>query len=197
MQLKHFSDISAAATRVVDAAERLIQVHGYNGFSYDDISREIGIKKPSIHHHFATKAELVRIVIQRYTDTFRGALNAIEISDSGAIARLFGYVDLFSQTYEKDQRLCVCGMLGAEVKSLSEAAAQEVQSFFQMNLDWLTKIIRNGSQSGELRFTSSSPEAHAYALLSTLEGAMIVGRGLAINNAPALAGRTYISNLPA
>ncbi|MCH3032011.1 TetR/AcrR family transcriptional regulator, partial [Listeria monocytogenes] len=50
--MKHFSEISPTAERVVDAAEGLVQQHGYNGFSYDDVAQLVGIKKPSIHHHF-------------------------------------------------------------------------------------------------------------------------------------------------
>lgn len=36
--MKHFSEISPTAERVVDAAEGLVQQHGYNGFSYDDVA---------------------------------------------------------------------------------------------------------------------------------------------------------------
>ena len=53
--MKHFSEISPTAERVVDAAEGLVQQHGYNGFSYDDVAQLVGIKKPSIHHHFPKK----------------------------------------------------------------------------------------------------------------------------------------------
>ena len=76
--MKHFSEISAMAERVVDAAEGLVQRRGYNGFSYDDVAIIVGIKKPSIHHHFPTKAELVAVVAQRYTHRFRTALLEVE-----------------------------------------------------------------------------------------------------------------------
>ena len=69
--MKHFSEISPTAERVVDAAEGLVQQHGYNGFSYDDVAQLVGIKKPSIHHHFPKKGELVAVVAQRYTHRFR------------------------------------------------------------------------------------------------------------------------------
>ena len=75
--MKHFSEITDSAECVVDAAEDLIQQHGDNGFFYDDISRVIGIKKPSIHHHFPTKAELVAVVVQRYTHRFSECLAQI------------------------------------------------------------------------------------------------------------------------
>ena len=76
--MKHFSEISPTAERVVDAAEGLVQQHGYNGFSYDDVAQLVGIKKPSIHHHFPKKGELVAVVAQRYTHRFREELLSIE-----------------------------------------------------------------------------------------------------------------------
>ena len=33
----------ATAMRVLDAAERLVQVRGFNGFSYADVAAELGI----------------------------------------------------------------------------------------------------------------------------------------------------------
>ena len=42
----------STAERILDTAQALAQVRGYNGFSYADISAELAITKPSIHHHF-------------------------------------------------------------------------------------------------------------------------------------------------
>ena len=58
------------ATRMLDIAERLAQTRGFNGFSYSDIAAELGIAKASLHHHFATKADLGRALMQRYSDGF-------------------------------------------------------------------------------------------------------------------------------
>ena len=82
--MKHFSELSASAEKVLDAAEGLVQRFGYNGFSYDDIAQQVGIKKPSIHHHFATKAQLVATVAQRFAQRFFVALDAIEQTHTDA-----------------------------------------------------------------------------------------------------------------
>ena len=44
--MKDFAELGASAERVVDAAEGLIQEHGYNGFSYDD-ARPSASKSPA------------------------------------------------------------------------------------------------------------------------------------------------------
>ena len=46
------------ASSVLDVAERLVQVRGYNGFSYADVAAELQLSKAALHYHFAGKAEL-------------------------------------------------------------------------------------------------------------------------------------------
>lgn len=190
--MKHFSELSASAERVVDAAEALIQHHGYNGFSYDDVARKIGIKKPSIHHHFPSKAELVGVVAQRYTHRFREQLLRIEGKHAKPLDRLKAYAELFAQTYSQDRRLCVCGMLGAESEALPDDVAREVQRFFVINLEWLSATFASGQSDGSLR-NSATPQDHAESFLCALEGAMVVGRGALMATGPATVARTFFS----
>src|SRR5258707_7828696 len=52
------------AERILKVAEALMIERGYSAFSYADISEAVEIKKPSIHHHFPTKAGLAAAVLQ-------------------------------------------------------------------------------------------------------------------------------------
>jgi TetR/AcrR family transcriptional repressor of nem operon len=192
--MKHFSELSAMAEHVVNAAESLIQERGYNGFSYDDIARIVGIKKPSIHHHFSTKSELVSVVAQRYTHRFRENLLQIEGQHAKAQDRLSAYATLFEETYKIDQHLCLCGMLGAEASSLPENIVLEVHRFFEVNLDWLTQIIEEGQRAGQLNKALFSRDI-AETFLSSLEGAMIIGRGMRSTIGPAKIAQSLLSTL--
>jgi TetR/AcrR family transcriptional regulator, transcriptional repressor for nem operon len=194
--MRHFSEITEAAERVVDAAESLIQRNGYNGFSYDDVSRLIGIKKPSIHHHFPTKAELVAVVAQRYSHRFHELLLHIDSKTSKAPAKLLAYTVLFSKTYEQDRKLCVCGMLGAEAETLPSEVLTEVNRFFKLNVEWLTTVIKAGKNAKQLHF-SSNAESQAKLFFSALEGAMVVGRGLSEDGGPGAIAETLVKNLQA
>lgn len=191
---KRFSEITPSAERVVDAAEKLVQQFGFNGFSYDDIARQIDIRKPSIHHHFRTKSDLVQVIVQRYAHRFAGALAAIEAGERDPVARLLRYGELFAATYREERRLCLCGILGAEAASISAEVAGEVEAFFELNLAWLAVQLRAGVAAGKLRAGADCGD-QAYGLLSALEGAMMVGRGLRSDSSPAQAGKTYLSNL--
>ena len=192
--MRHFSELSESALRVVDAAEGLVQDRGFNGFSYDDVAKLVGIKKPSIHHHFATKADLVATVAQRYTHKFRESLLGIEGRHAQSPARLTAYADLFEQTFLHDRRLCVCGMLCADGESLPQSVNQEVQRFFEINQQWLTEMIGQGQADGALR-TSATAATLAEAYLCALEGAMVVGRGLQSPRGPKAVALTFLATV--
>ena len=192
--MKHFSELSATAERVLDAAEGLVQQRGYNGFSYDDVAGLVGIKKPSIHHHFPTKSDLVAVVTQRYTHRFHNALLAIEAQHVDAPGRLRAYAGLFEQTFAHNRRLCVCGMLGAEAESLPDPVNTEVQAFFRLNLDWLIAVLSEGQRHGTVQTRVCASDL-AEACFCALEGSMVVGRGLASSQGPGRVGQTLLSSL--
>ena len=51
------------AAEILDVAERLVQVRGFNGFSYGDVASELKITTAALHYHFAGKAELGEALI--------------------------------------------------------------------------------------------------------------------------------------
>ncbi|SQC98107.1 transcriptional regulator [Escherichia coli] len=43
---------------LIELTDTLIQQNGYQGFSYADLAKTLGIRKASIHYHFQTKTDL-------------------------------------------------------------------------------------------------------------------------------------------
>src|SRR5687767_13048426 len=120
---------STTATQMLDVAERLAQTRGFNGFSYADIAAALGITKASLHYHFATKADLGRALIERYSNSFAEALAQIEASGLDARAQLQRYVQLYRDVLSND-RICLCGMLAAEVTTLPDPMKKAIRRFF-------------------------------------------------------------------
>ncbi|PYS25337.1 MAG: TetR/AcrR family transcriptional regulator [Acidobacteria bacterium] len=162
------------ATRILDVAERLVQTSGFNGFSYADISAELGITKASLHHHFATKAELGRALIERYSEAFSAALKVVDQRGGDAAAKLERYVKLYEEVL-REERLCLCGMLAAEYSTLPEPLQKEIRRFFDANETWLAGVIDQGRRAKIFHLRGSAREV-ARMLLSALEGAMLVAR---------------------
>jgi TetR/AcrR family transcriptional regulator, transcriptional repressor for nem operon len=162
------------AERILDIAERLVQVRGFNNFSYADIATELGITKASLHYHYPGKAELGQALITRYTDRFSDALERIDRDQPDARAKLEAYADLYAEVL-RGKRMCMCGILAAEYQTLPKPMRSAVISFFDENQKWLAQVLTGGKTDHTLTY-SGDPEDVAQGILSTLEGAMLVAR---------------------
>jgi TetR/AcrR family transcriptional regulator, transcriptional repressor for nem operon len=165
---------TATSDRILDTAERLVQIRGFNGFSYADVAEELDITKASLHYHFRGKAELGKALIDRYGERFTAALDEIYAAPTGSLAKLRAYADLYAGVMD-DERMCLCGMLAAEYRTLPGDMQDAVVAFFDANEAWLDKVLREGRKRGELAFTGS-PRDVARAMISTLEGALLTSR---------------------
>jgi len=166
---------AGTADRILDVAERLVQVRGFNAFSYADVSKAVGIQKASLHHHFATKTDLGVALVSRYRRDFLDALEAIESRGEDVVAQLERYVDLYRAVLRK-RRMCMCGMLAADVATLPRPMRESVAEFFAENEAWLARVLAAGKKRGELGFTGSAASMAAF-FVSSLEGGMLVSRG--------------------
>jgi TetR/AcrR family transcriptional repressor of nem operon len=72
-------------------------------------------------------------------------------------------------------RMCLGGILAADILTLPAAIGDEVQAFFDLNERWLSVVLDEGRSAGLMQFTGS-PEVEARLLVASLEGAMLVAR---------------------
>jgi TetR/AcrR family transcriptional repressor of nem operon len=162
------------AERILDSAERLVQVRGFNNFSYADIASELGVTKASLHYHFPGKAELGQALILRYGERFSAALERIDSEHEDAYEKLVAYAALYADVL-RGKRMCMCGILAAEYPTLPKPMQEAVIGFFDENQTWLADILRSGQAGRSLSF-QGNPDDVAQGILSTLEGAMLVAR---------------------
>jgi TetR/AcrR family transcriptional repressor of nem operon len=161
-------------TRILDVAEKLVEVRGFNGFSYADVSRELKITNAALHYHFANKSDLGEALVVRYTSRFDDALAAVESRTTDAPTQLKGYADLYLDVL-KGKRMCLCGMMAAELETLPEPTQAAVKEFFNHNQTWLARVLREGKAKGTLRYQGSASQT-ARTIIGTLEGSMLLAR---------------------
>jgi TetR/AcrR family transcriptional regulator, transcriptional repressor for nem operon len=162
------------AQRILDVAERLVQSRGFNGFSYANVAAELGMTKASLHYHFPGKAELGEALIVRYAARFADALERIDAGTGDAPAKLDAYAGLYAEVL-RGGRMCLCGILAAEYETLPEPMREAIVGFFDDNVTWLTHVLAQGLSADTLSF-QGSPAEEGQAILSGLEGAMLVAR---------------------
>lgn len=159
---------------ILSSAQRLVQQRGFNGFSYADVAEEVGIRKASLHHHFASKVDLGVAVIESYCAQFDQALSHIDVGCATAPEKLHAYVAIYRSTLQSD-RLCMCGMLATEVQTLDAAMLPKLARFFARNTEWLAQVLSEGKAHGVMYFDGPAAD-HARTTLSTLQGASLVCR---------------------
>lgn len=155
--------MSETAERLMDLAEAHIRNAGYSGFSFRDLAKEMGIKSASVHHHFPTKATMAAAVARRYGEKFLAAV--AKQPDETAEDAVVAYRSAFREALNRDGRMCLCGILGAEAGVLSPEVAEEILSFFRRCIEDLSRRI-----GGE------DAEARAFHIIATLEGGMMLSR---------------------
>lgn len=162
---------------ILDAAESIIQTYGANGISYQTISDIVQIRKASIHYHFPTKEKLIEELVRRYSLRFLALVDAFIDSPLSAPTKLERYIALFEQTLEdkSGMKVCLCGMLGAELASMGSPTVKILRNFYSDNIERLARILEEGREAGSLKF-SGDAEALGGLIFSLLEGAMIIAR---------------------
>ncbi len=157
-------------TRILDAAERRARSGGYNAFSFRDIAQDVSIKSASVHYYFPGKADLARELVERYATRIEAQLgDPVGLDPAEAIRRV---TDVFRAALVKDDRMCLCGLFGAERDTLPPDVSAATAAFFRMIIAFLeTSFGKDGS--------AELPSA----LLARLEGALILARSL---NTPSL-----------
>jgi len=167
-----------AGTRglLLNEAEALMRTRGYAAFSYADLAKRVGIRKASVHHHFRTKEELGVALIDAYLVTFKAALAETLEDRPEAMPRLRRYAAFFTESLQ-DGMMPLCGALSAETFALPASMQQRVRHFFELHLDWLEGVLRDGIAEGAFR-ADLDVRRVATMLLSVLEGASLVAWAL-------------------
>jgi TetR/AcrR family transcriptional regulator, transcriptional repressor for nem operon len=174
MASKQRSEAGDTATRILDIGERLVQVRGFNGFSYADVAAELDMTTATLHYHFPGKAELGRALIERYTLRFMDALAEIDARIPDAPDKLDAYAGLYAGVL-RGHRMCLCGMLAAEYQTLPDPMRAAVISFIDANEAWVERVLSDGRQAGSIALAGAASDA-ARLIVSGLEGAMLLAR---------------------
>lgn len=164
--------------KILEKAQALVIAGGYNGFSYADIADAIGIRKASIHHHFPTKAELVAVLVERYTRQAEAGLKSLSEQVPAPAERLRTYLDYWQACIlDASQPFCVCAMLAGEMPMLPEGVALHVRAHFRNLAGWLASVLKAGAEQGQFRL-GIPPEEEAQILMASVHGAMLSARAL-------------------
>jgi len=179
--LKHRSQSASPAEpsdtrgQILDVAEQLLLERGYAGFSYQDIADAVGIRKASIHHHFAAKEDLGAAIVNRSRErlfTMRGSV----AEDAAGVQKQFDrFLRFFEKLSVQGDKLCIGGRLSADLAVLPDAVRDPFRGFIVDNGDWLAELFAAGQRYGVFK-CDAEPADQALMFGAAVQGAVQVAR---------------------
>jgi TetR/AcrR family transcriptional repressor of nem operon len=161
---------------ILNCARSLIVLGGYNGFSYADIGKVVGVRNATIHHHFASKAVLVQSLVVSYREEVQLGMAALERNVPDPVEQLRAYIQYWKSCLaDNTSAFCVCALLAIEMPTLPEEIALEVRAHFRSLSAWLTSVLERGAAQGTLRLKESA-KIEAEGFMASVHGAMLSAR---------------------
>ena len=164
------------AERILKTAQALMIERGYSAFSYADISEAVEIKKPSIHHHFPTKAGLAAAVLKAHREkagrrnrTTRPA-DRKPLETPSCLCPVLGGV--YSRTYSP---LLRCGAHGSGASVIAGGSASRSAPAFQ-GVGRLARTNPEGGREDGCIKLQDSAATEAQTLMAVVHGAMLSAR---------------------
>jgi len=161
-----------SSDRILVAATRIAQAHGYGGLNVRSLADDVGIKAASLYHHFPSKADLAAAVARRYWQDSATTLDALSAETKDPAQSLRRYPETFRRSLENGNRMCLASFMTAEFDDLPENVRKEVLAFTDVNVAWLAKTL----VAAELVIAREAPK-RAHAIFAAVAGAQLMARG--------------------
>ncbi|MEP4035659.1 TetR/AcrR family transcriptional regulator [Pseudophaeobacter sp.] len=166
-------------TKLMDAAEHQVCQKGADGFSYSDLSAEVGIRKASIHYHFPAKSDLLTAIMARYAQQVLATLEGYADQRPTPEEQLTAFVGFYRDALQQGSRLCLCVAFTVGRDGLSPDTRQEISRFRDAVQNWLQHRFEQMQSEGSFTSWIGDPKAEAAATLALVEGAQLAARSTA------------------
>ncbi len=160
---------------ILQLAIKNLSLYGYNGFSYADLAKEIGIAKASLHYHFASKEILAMNIcdsIEHYWQTHFDAISAE--TDTSALEQMSEFIQA-NLAQLKHNRICALAALLNNYESLPNPLQQRVYDLVKFEYSLYYQFIQKAVNAGELDQSLNIDQCVA-ELISMIKGSLLYRR---------------------
>jgi TetR/AcrR family transcriptional repressor of nem operon len=175
-------DGSSTRTRLLDAAEQLVERNGFAATSVDQILAAAGSSKGAFFHHFDSKRDLAAALVERYVDADLALLHrGLEAADGvddpvDRVLAFLGHYERWATDLVSADSACLYIAVLTERDLLDEATAGAVERAIRAWRDGFTALLRPALAAAGDR--DVDVEALADHLFATFEGGYLLCRSL-------------------
>lgn len=164
--------------QLLDEAQRFIQSHSYDGFSFRELAETVGIRKASIYHHFPSKEALTVAMLQRAREGFLRWAQAH--AGLPPIKQLEAYCfDLYRDRLGAGMRLCPAGAFAASWDHLPDDIRTAARNLIREQRRFLSTAIEASRADASLKPDQQPTDDLAEWLIAAVQGALVSARAFA------------------
>lgn len=161
--------------QILDIAETLLQELGYNAFSYQNISSELGLKNAAIHYHFPSKSDLGNAIIERFIARFITWRDQHTRKGTDPVSLINGYFAITANFVRNGGKVCPMGVLETEFNAISENMQNSLRQFDSLIRSFVSDALEKGRQQGLLHFDGKA-EDKGLVITASLQGGLQIAR---------------------
>jgi TetR/AcrR family transcriptional repressor of nem operon len=160
---------------IIERAMLLLKQTGYHGWSYAHISKMVGIRKASIHHHFPKKEDLISEILKIYINEIFSKLDEVARSEVSNYKKLEKLIESYQASYYSPNEICLCTILASDYQMIPEEAAQQLREFYVRLDQWICGVLKQGIAEKEFA-AHTQVEPLASVILNVLQGLLITSK---------------------
>lgn len=160
---------------LIETAYRLIRNKGFDSFSYNDLSLEVGITKASIHYYYPNKEGLGLALC----DLINGRLDLIKVA-LDRLPEAGEKLNYYIQTIKGEQidgLICPITSLQAEYNVVPAAMQRKIKEITQKELEVVAEILQAGHDEKTFYFEGEAMD-QAILLVTSIKSAILYSRVL-------------------
>ena len=150
---------------IVSAAAKVFRTKGYHAATVRDIAEEVGILKGSLYHHFASKEELLYLVVKEPIASMYRAIAEIAAADLGAAEKLRRAISAHLEAFDRHYPHLFVYL--RERKSVKRRFREMIGFSPKEYYRCWQQILREGVENGEFR-SDFDIQVTSYGLLGML-----------------------------
>lgn len=166
--------MSITREKIMELGEDLIRSKGYNAFSYQDISSELGIRNAAVHYYFPSKENLGTSIVKNNIQRFEEMVDNMHSRGFDEWHQLETFIKIYVKSH-REQKLCIIGSLGPDFDTLSETTKAELRRMTEIVLKWLTDLLSAGREKNIFMF-KEEPYNKSLVILSSLVASLQLAR---------------------
>lgn len=159
--------------QALDLGRHYLQTRGFNAFSFQLIADELGIRKASLHYHFASKEDMGIALIEDYENSYKKAIEKMtNLNASEKLAQMF---QNFCKMSQDQKKVCPLGVLAVDFNTLPKGMQDRILRFHKFQKNWLIDVLAEGVRQ-KLFKKDLDLKTTADLIITTIQGGLQMAR---------------------